>query len=101
MGNIDGRRATPTEELAYLRTFKSSNTCLRFRCRDSSVNDRNYGVFSIPMSFLIDRAWNVRFIAMARVNRKLRRWKNDRQSDGRAAHTGDRNTDRRRDSAKN
>ena len=24
----------------------------------------NYGVFSIPMSFLIDRSGNVRFIAM-------------------------------------
>jgi hypothetical protein len=31
---------------------------------DSSVNDFNYGVFSIPMSFLIDRRGNVRFIAM-------------------------------------
>jgi len=31
---------------------------------DSSVNNSNYGVFSIPMSFLIDRRGNVRFIAM-------------------------------------
>ncbi len=28
------------------------------------MNDFNYGVFSIPMSFLIDRRGNVRFIAM-------------------------------------
>jgi hypothetical protein len=31
---------------------------------DSSINELNYGVFSIPMSFLIDRHGNVRFIAM-------------------------------------
>ena len=35
-----------------------------FVVADSSVNDMNYGVFSIPMSFLIDRRGNVRFIAM-------------------------------------
>ena len=65
MGNIDGRRATPTEELAYLRTFKKQQHLpYGFVVADSSVNDRNYGVFSIPMSFLIDRRGNVRFIAM-------------------------------------
>jgi thiol-disulfide isomerase/thioredoxin len=64
-GNIDGRRATPTEELAYLRTFKKQQRLpYGFVVADSSVNDRNYGVFSIPMSFLIDRRGNVRFIAM-------------------------------------
>jgi len=64
-GNIDGRRATPTEELAYLRTFKKQQRLpYGFIVADSSVNDRNYGVFSIPMSFLIDRRGNVRFIAM-------------------------------------
>jgi hypothetical protein len=35
-----------------------------FVVADSSVNDMNYGVFSIPMSFLIDRKGNVRFIAL-------------------------------------
>jgi thiol-disulfide isomerase/thioredoxin len=64
-GNIDGRRATPGEELAYLRTFKKQQRLpYGFLVADSSVNDRNYGVFSIPMSFLIDRRGNVRFIAM-------------------------------------
>jgi thiol-disulfide isomerase/thioredoxin len=64
-GNIDGRRATPTEELAYLRTFKKQQRLpYGFVVADSSINDRNYGVFSIPMSFLIDRRGNVRFIAM-------------------------------------
>ena len=64
-GDIDGRRATPGEELAYLRTFKKQNHLpYGFVVADSSVNDLNYGVFSIPMSFLIDRGGNVRFIAM-------------------------------------
>ncbi|HEV7744949.1 MAG TPA: TlpA disulfide reductase family protein [Pyrinomonadaceae bacterium] len=64
-GNIDGRRATPGEEIAYLRTFKKQQHLpYGFVVSDSSANDRNYGVFSIPMSFLIDRRGNVRFIAM-------------------------------------
>ena len=64
-GNIDGRSATPGEEIAYLRTFKKQQRLpYGFVVADSSANDRNYGVFSIPMSFLIDRRGNVRFIAM-------------------------------------
>jgi thiol-disulfide isomerase/thioredoxin len=64
-GNINGRRATPSEELDYLRTFKKQQRLpYGFVVADSSINDRNYGVFSIPMSFLIDRRGNVRFIAM-------------------------------------
>lgn len=64
-GNIDGRRATPVEELAYLRTFKKQNKLpYGFVIADTSVNELSYGVFSIPMSFLIDRRGNVRFIAM-------------------------------------
>lgn len=64
-GNIDGKRATPSEELAYLKTFKKQQRLpYGFVIADSSINDRNYGVFSIPVSFLIDRRGNVRFIAM-------------------------------------
>ena len=64
-GDINGRRATPAEEIAYLRTFKKQNHLpYGFVVADSSVNDFNYGVFSIPMSFLIDRRGKVRFIAM-------------------------------------
>jgi thiol-disulfide isomerase/thioredoxin len=64
-GDIDGRRATPGEELTYLRTFKRQNRLpYGVVVADSAVNDFNYGVFSIPMSFLIDRRGNVRFIAM-------------------------------------
>jgi thiol-disulfide isomerase/thioredoxin len=64
-GDIDGKRATHGEEIAYLRTFKKQNRLpYGFVVADSSINDLNYGVFSIPMSFLIDRHGNVRFIAM-------------------------------------
>lgn len=64
-GDIQGRRATPGEELAYLRTFKKTNRLpYGFAVADSAINNMNYGVFSIPTSFLIDRRGNVRFIAM-------------------------------------
>jgi len=64
-GDIEGVRATQGEELAYLKTFKKQNHLpYGFVIADSSANELNYGVFSIPMSFLIDRKGNVRFIAM-------------------------------------
>jgi thiol-disulfide isomerase/thioredoxin len=64
-GDIDGNRASHREELAYLRTFKKQNHLpYGFVVADSSVNDLNYGVSSIPMSFLIDRNGKVRFIAL-------------------------------------
>lgn len=64
-GDINGRRATQGEELAYLRTFKKQQRLpYGVVVADSSINDMHYGVFSIPMSFLIDRRGNVRFIAM-------------------------------------
>jgi thiol-disulfide isomerase/thioredoxin len=63
-GHADGRRLTHQEELDYLRDFKKKNRLpYGFVVADSSANDINYGVFSIPMSFLIDRRGNVRFIA--------------------------------------
>ncbi len=63
-GAADGRRVTHGEELAYLRTFKKQNRLpYGFAVADTGINDLNYGVFSIPMSFLIDRRGNVRFIA--------------------------------------
>lgn len=64
-GQTNGRRATPTEELAFLREFKKRNRLpYGFVVSDSQINDANYGVTSIPMSFLIDRSGNVRFIAV-------------------------------------
>ena len=64
-GHDDERQLTPGEELAYLRRFKKQNRLpYGFIVDDSSTNDFNYGVFSIPMSFLIDRRGAIRFIAV-------------------------------------
>lgn len=64
-GHDDERQLTPGEELAYLRQFKKQNRLpYGFIVDDSSTNDFNYGVFSIPMSFLIDRRGAIRFIAV-------------------------------------
>lgn len=63
-GHVEGRKVTPAEELAYLRTFKKTNRLpYGFAVADTGINDMNYGVFSIPMSFLIDREGKVRYIA--------------------------------------
>ena len=64
-GHVDGRRLTRAEELAYLREFKKKNRLpYGFVVADSPINDLNYGAFSLPMSFLIDRRGRVRFIAL-------------------------------------
>ncbi len=64
-GNVDGHSVTPTQETAYLREFKRKNHLpYGVAVASSSANDLNYGVFSIPMSFLIDRRGNVRFISV-------------------------------------
>jgi len=71
-GDIDGKRVTPGEELAYLRTFKKQQRLpYGFVIADSSINELNYGVFSIPISFLIDRRGNVRFIAMGANDQEI------------------------------
>lgn len=62
-GEIEGRSVTREQELAYLRDFKKRNHLpYGFAIANSRVNDTNYAVFSIPMSFLIDRRGAVRFI---------------------------------------
>lgn len=71
-GNVDGKRVTRAEEIAYLRTFKKTNRLpYGFAVADSSINDMNYGVFSIPMSFLIDRDGKVRYISMGVSDQEL------------------------------
>jgi thiol-disulfide isomerase/thioredoxin len=64
-GAAEGRMLTQSEEIVYLRSFKKKNHLpYGVAVSDSSANELNYGVFSIPMSFLIDRQGKLRFIAM-------------------------------------
>ena len=64
-GQADGRKLTRAEELTYLRDFKKKNRLpYGFVVADGSTNESNYGVSSIPMSFLIDRQGKLRFIAL-------------------------------------
>ena len=64
-GQGGGRSLNPAEELVYLRDFKKRNSLpYGFVLADSSINEFNYGVFSIPTSFLIDRKGVVRYISM-------------------------------------
>jgi thiol-disulfide isomerase/thioredoxin len=63
-GEIDGHSVTRAQELAYLRDFKKKNHLpYGFAIAASRANDTSYSVYSIPMSFLIDRRGTVRFIA--------------------------------------
>src|SRR5829696_117757 len=63
-GYGDQRAMTQGEELVYLREFKKRNQLpYGFIISDSNTNELNYGVFSIPTSFLIDRKGVVRYIS--------------------------------------
>lgn len=63
-GYAEGKKLTIAEEFSYLRDFKKRN---RFSyasvVSESRANEINYGVYSLPMTFLIDRRGFVRFIA--------------------------------------
>ena len=55
---------TPSEELDYLRSFRKRHGLpYGFVVLDGDKNEFNYGVFSIPTSFLIDRKGVVRYIS--------------------------------------
>lgn len=63
-GDVRGQKLTQEQELAYLREFKKRNRLLYgFAINNNHDNNFNYGVFSIPMSFLIDKRGNVRYIS--------------------------------------
>lgn len=64
-GHGDQKPMTRAEELVYLREFKKRNGLpYGSVVADSNTNEFNYGVFSIPTSFLIDRKGVVRYISL-------------------------------------
>jgi thiol-disulfide isomerase/thioredoxin len=64
-GHAEGKQLTQAQEVAYLRDFKKRfHIPYGFAVADSSENDRNYAVSSIPTSFLIDRRGVVRLISV-------------------------------------
>jgi thiol-disulfide isomerase/thioredoxin len=63
-GHGDQKPLTAGEELVYLREFRKRNRLpYGFVVSDSDTNEFNYGVFSIPTSYLIDRKGAVRYIS--------------------------------------
>jgi thiol-disulfide isomerase/thioredoxin len=71
-GHVEQRPVTRPEELNYLREFKKRNRLpYGFVVADSTVNDLNYGVFSIPTTFLLDRNGNIRFISIGAEEEEL------------------------------
>jgi thiol-disulfide isomerase/thioredoxin len=71
-GQVNGQKMNHDQELAYLRTFKKTNRLpYGFVVADSEINELNYGVFTIPMSFLIDRKGRLRFIAIGGSEREF------------------------------
>lgn len=64
-GHGGGKELTEPEEINYLRDFRTRNKLpYGFVVEDGNTNEFNYGVFSIPASFLIDRKGVVRYISL-------------------------------------
>jgi thiol-disulfide isomerase/thioredoxin len=64
-GEAEGREMTPAEELDYLRRFKKRfRLPYGFAVADGNDNDLNYGIASIPTTFLLDRRGRVRLISL-------------------------------------
>jgi thiol-disulfide isomerase/thioredoxin len=62
-GQIGGRNVSRQQEIDYLREYKKDNKLpYGFAVADSRLNETNYSVVSIPMSFLIDRRGRLRFV---------------------------------------
>ncbi|HSE17770.1 MAG TPA: TlpA disulfide reductase family protein [Pyrinomonadaceae bacterium] len=64
-GRGGGKELKPAEELSFLRDFRTRNKLpYGFLVEAGDKNDFNYGVNSIPTSFLIDRKGVVRYISL-------------------------------------
>jgi thiol-disulfide isomerase/thioredoxin len=64
-GEAEGREMTPAEELDYLRRFKKRfRLPYGFAIAETDENDINYGIASIPTTYLIDRRGHVRLISL-------------------------------------
>jgi thiol-disulfide isomerase/thioredoxin len=73
-GHGGGRELNPAEELVYLREFRTRNKLpYGFVVEDGDKNEFNYGVFSIPTSFLIDRKGVLRYISMGASEEEIAR----------------------------
>lgn len=71
-GHAEGAPVSRPDELKYLRDFRKRNRLpYGFIVGNSSVNDLNYGVYSIPTTFLLDREGRVRFISIGADEEEL------------------------------
>ena len=71
-GHGGGKELTEPEEIVYLRDFRTRNKLpYGFVVDDGNTNEFNYGVFSIPTSFLIDRKGVVRYISMGAAEEEI------------------------------
>ena len=73
-GRGGGKELTADEELAFLHEFRTRNKLpYGFLVEDGDKNEFNYGVFSIPTSFLIDRKGVVRYISLGASEEEIAR----------------------------
>ena len=64
-GHAERKQLTKPQELDYLREFKKRFSMpYGIAVSEAEDNERNYGISSIPTTFLIDRQGHVRFISV-------------------------------------